>query len=68
MKIKYGLTGNYYIISPHKSQVQSICQYIGKSINSVYYNKKHQVWVARIKSKKHKNLLRERFAITKISN
>lgn len=58
MEIKHGITGNYYITSPHKSQVVSICQYIDKAPSSIYWSDKYQCWCARVKCKKHKDNLR----------
>lgn len=59
MKIQYGITGNWYITSIHKSQVISICQFIGKAKSSIYYSDKYNCWCARIKCKLHKENLKQ---------
>lgn len=58
IKIKYGITGNYYAISDLRNELEELCVIINKSSNSIYYNSKYKVYCIRCKSKLHKNLLR----------
>lgn len=53
-----GITGNCYVFSKEKELVINVAKEINKSINSVYWNSKHEVWCIRIKNKKHKELLK----------
>ena len=62
MKIKHGITGNYYCYSNNKNDIIRICDLIGKSINSIYWNKKHEVYCIRIKNKKQKEILKNVYA------
>lgn len=54
MNYKMGITGNYYYTSVTREPLIAICNAIGKSVNSIYYNKKYKLYVVRIKSKHHK--------------
>lgn len=56
-EVKTGITGNKYVYSKNYGEVRKVCIRIGKSVNSIYFNKKYSVWVARIKSKAHKRAL-----------
>lgn len=58
MKIKYGITGNYYAYSNNKQDLIDLCSRINKSISSIYWNSKYEVWVIRIKNKNHKTNLK----------
>jgi len=58
MDIRHGITGNKYVTSSNKQDVIDICLILDKSINSIYWSKKYKVWAIRIKSKKHKHMLR----------
>lgn len=49
-----GITGNFYLWSDGKDILQAFCKGMGKSISSIYYNRKYKVYAVRIKSKKHK--------------
>ena len=57
--IHFGVTGNYYIVFRDRKKVVELCIAIGKSERSIYYNKRHQRWVARIKNKNQKLKLKE---------
>ena len=59
MNYKYGITGNYYYTSLDKKELEAVCLVIGKAKSSIYYNKKYNTWVIRIKSKKHKQKARD---------
>ena len=59
MRIKFGITGNYYATSDNKAELQTLCSIIGKSIHSIYYNNKYNVFAIRIKLKKHKTLIKQ---------
>lgn len=54
--LKVGIGGNYYIVCNDKCKLVSVCERIGKSSGSIYFNIKYNCWVIRIKSKsmKHK--------------
>lgn len=56
-----GITGNHYVWGDDKLAIENIAKEIGKSINSVYWNKKFGVWVIRVKRKSQKILLKEKF-------
>ncbi len=56
--LKVGLGGNFYVICDIKEPLIKIVDQIQKSRNSIYYNKKYQVWAIRCKSKQHKEALR----------
>lgn len=58
IKIKYGITGNYYAFSDDLKDVEDICLKINKSKSSIYYNIKYKKWVIKIKNKKQKKLLK----------
>jgi hypothetical protein len=58
ISITYGITGNYYITSEKKEEVESVCNKIEKCLNSITFHPKYKVWVARIKEKKHKASLK----------
>jgi hypothetical protein len=58
---KVGITGNHYVYSKEKEPVLEIALQIKKSINSVYFNKKYNVWAIRIKNKKQKEILQKIF-------
>lgn len=60
-----GITGNLYFTSKKKEELNKVCNLIGKSVNSIYYNKKFNMWVIRIKSKKHKKAADGILSITK---
>lgn len=55
--ISHGITGNVYAYGPSKNEVIKIAKQIGKSPNSVYYNKKHQCYAIRVKHKLQKRRL-----------
>ena len=54
MNYKVGITGNYYFTAVSKELLIPICNKIGKSVNSIYFNKKYGVYVIKIKSKHYK--------------
>lgn len=58
-KIRYGLTGNYYVTSESKEEVIEASLLIGKALSSIYYNSKFKVYVIRIKSWIHKRKIKE---------
>ncbi len=60
---KVGITGNHYVYSTDKEPVVEVSLLIKKSINSVYFNKKYNLWAIRIKNKKQKEILQELFKI-----
>jgi hypothetical protein len=60
---KVGITGNHYVYSKEKEPVVEVSLLINKSINSVYFNKKYELWVIRIKNKKQKEILQKLFNI-----
>lgn len=62
LKITHGLTGNYYITASTPNQIVPMLNKINKSLNSIYYNQKHQTFAARIKLKSHKKLLKLYFS------
>lgn len=57
--IKTGITGNMYVYSSIKDEVEKIAEEIGKSTGSVYFNKKYRCYAIRIKSKTHKERLKQ---------
>ena len=54
MNYKVGITGNYYYTAIKPETLVDVCKIIGKSVNSIYYNKKYKLYVIRIRSKQHK--------------
>lgn len=61
MTFRYGITGNYYVISERREKLEELCLKIGKAKSSVYWNKKYQVFAVRVKNKKTKILLKNFF-------
>lgn len=61
VEYKIGLTGNAYVFSKNKDSVVEICLKIGKSIKSVYFNKKYKLYAIRVKDKKTKTMLKSLF-------
>lgn len=59
MTIRYGITGNYYVTSKHILELVEVCENISKSKKSIYFNKKYRLWAIRIKSRKHKKILKK---------
>jgi hypothetical protein len=59
MKIKHGITGNYYGFSELKSEIEELCEKIKKAKSSIYWNKKYNVWVIKVKQKSQKQLLKK---------
>lgn len=59
MEIKHGITGNLYAYSKNKKEVRWACLLIGKSTNSIYYNKKYGTYAIRVKRKDHKRMLQQ---------
>ena len=57
----YGVGGNLYVWSLRKETLFSVCRNLQKSVNSIYFNYKHQCWVVRVKSKRHKKLFKEHY-------
>lgn len=53
MKVKYGITGNKYVLGT-KEECIEVCNHIGKSTNSIRFSEKYNCFVFRIKSKYHK--------------
>lgn len=56
-----GLNGNLYAFCNTKAPLVPICKYIGKSIDSIFYNPKYEVWEIRVRAEHHKKKLREYF-------
>ena len=54
MMVTHGITGNLYAFSSSLSEIRLVCDKIGKSKNSIYWNERYKFWVIRMKSKKHK--------------
>jgi hypothetical protein len=57
--VKHGITGNMYAYSEKRDIIMRICLEIGKSPNSIYFNKDYDMWAIRVKSKAHKKKLKE---------
>lgn len=60
-QFKIGLNGNYYVFCKIKEPLMEIVEQIGKSVISIYFNEKYNVWAIRVKSKKHKEGLNNIF-------
>ena len=59
MGIHHGITGNYYIVSRDRMKIAEVCKQIGKAESSIYYSRRYEAWVARVKNKKQKLKLKE---------
>lgn len=59
--IYYGITGNFYIVSDEKVILESICNRLEKATSAIKWHDKHQCYVVRFKSKRHKTRIREQF-------
>lgn len=57
--IAHGITGNKYVLADSSQELFSLCLDIGKSPNSIRWVEGYQKYVVRIKSKKHKNMLKK---------
>jgi hypothetical protein len=57
-----GMNGNYYVYCKHYAPVVEVAKKIGKTVSSVYFNPKYQVWAIRCRCKVHKQRLLELFA------
>ena len=68
VKIAYGITGNYYAISPTEEELVEVCQLIGKSPTSVRWNKEYRTWCFRVKQKTHKQKLKELAGLDCLNN
>lgn len=60
MILKWGITGNFYVIGKRVDIVE-VCKQISKSERSVYYSSKFKRWAIRVKNKRQKVLLKEIF-------
>jgi len=58
LSIKHGLTGNVYCTSKSKKILERVCDKIGKSKNSIYFNEKYKVFAIRVKAKHHKKKIK----------
>lgn len=54
-----GLGGNHYAVSVCRDDIVSVCNAIDKSTKSIYFNRKYNLWVVRVKNKTHKRKLLE---------
>jgi len=73
LHIRAGINGNVYAFALKRKLVEEAAQKIGKSVASVYYNYRFQVWAIRCRSDKHKRLLlelkrKERSDVPKVSS
>ena len=57
--IHHGITGNVYVYCKDQSEVEKIAEAIGRSKKGVYYNHIYRCFALRVKSKKHKQRLKE---------
>lgn len=62
MILKWGITGNYYVIGK-RADIVEVCEQIDKSERSIYYSRKFKRWAIRVKNKRQKALLKEIFNI-----
>jgi len=62
-KFRIGLNGNYYVYCDIREPLVEITGQIGKSANSIYYNKKYEIWAIRVKQNIHKILLKKLFTL-----
>lgn len=58
LQIRHGITGNYYAFCINKEPVIQFCLQINKPTSCIYFNKKYNVWVIRIKSKQSKEIIK----------
>jgi hypothetical protein len=56
--IAHGITGNKYVLSDSVQELADVCIDIGKSTSSIRYVEKYKKYAIRIKSKKHKQMLK----------
>lgn len=56
---RIGLNGNYYVYCADRLPLVGICEAMGKSPGSIYWNDKHRCWAIRVKCKGHKERLRK---------
>lgn len=55
--LKIGMGGNYYVICTQEQPLHKVCEAIGKSTKSIYYNERYRCFAIRVKNDKQKKLL-----------
>jgi hypothetical protein len=58
--VRAGLNGNWYVFGRMKGDLEKVCDYIGKSPYSIYYNKRHECFTIRIREKRTVERLKAR--------
>jgi hypothetical protein len=59
IKIRHGITGNYYAMSETKTELIELTKEIGKSSSSIRWNEKFGTWTFRVKNRFHKEKLKK---------
>lgn len=56
--IRFGIIGNWYCISEDKQELIKLCKALNKSIDSIYWSTKYNIFAFRVKNKKQINMLK----------